>query len=116
MTELEELQAQGIAVVVNNRPDGEDADQPSSAEMQVAAEALGLEYLHAPVMGMPSTDAVAKVAAVLEQDRPVLLYCRSGTRSAVVWALAMRSMGRGEPTELREAAAGAGYDLSRLPL
>jgi uncharacterized protein (TIGR01244 family) len=44
------------------------------------------------------------------------MYCRSGTRSAITWALAIRSLGRGEPEDLRAAAAAAGYDLSRLPL
>ncbi len=107
---------QGIAVVINNRPDDEDPGQPSSADMRAAAQAVGLNYIHAPVMGMPSPDVVSQVATVLAQDTPVLLYCRSGTRSTIAWALAMRSLGRGEPDELRETAANAGYDLSRLPL
>ncbi|MES2861988.1 MAG: TIGR01244 family sulfur transferase [Pseudomonadota bacterium] len=116
IADLEHAAAQGITVMVNNRPDGEDVGQPTSADMQAAAQAVGLDYIHAPVMGMPSPDVVSKVATVLAQDTPVLLYCRSGTRSTIAWALAMRSLGRGEPDELRETAANAGYDLSRLPL
>ncbi len=116
IADLEHAVAQGITVMVNNRPDGEDLGQPTSADMQAAAQAVGLDYIHAPVMGMPSPDVVSKVATVLAQDTPVLLYCRSGTRSTIAWALAMRSLGRGEPDELRETAANAGYDLSRLPL
>ena len=65
---------------------------------------------------MPGPDAVRSVAAALEADEPVLMYCRSGTRSTIAWALAMRALDRAEPDAIREAAANAGYDLSRLPL
>lgn len=113
---LTDLAASGVRTLVNNRPDGEDPGQPSSEEMQAAAHAAGLNYVHAPVAGMPGPDAVRAIAAVLEQDEPVVLYCRSGTRSTVAWALAMRSLDRAEADDLREIAARAGYDLSRLPL
>lgn len=114
--DLAEIAGMGVRRIVNNRPDGEDAGQPSSADMQEAARAAGLDYVHAPVAGMPGPDAVRAVAAALEAGEPVLLYCRSGTRSTVAWALAMRALDRAEPDELRQAAANAGYDLSRLPL
>jgi uncharacterized protein (TIGR01244 family) len=55
------------------------------------------------------------VGEVLATGEPVLMFCRSGTRSAMTWALAMRRAGA-EPEALREAAAPAGCDLSRLPL
>lgn len=114
--DLSDIAAMGVRRIINNRPDGEDAGQPSSAQMEEAARAAGLDYVHAPVMGMPTPDAVRAVAAALEADEPVLMYCRSGTRSTVTWALAMRALDRAEPDDLREAAAKAGYDLSRLPL
>jgi uncharacterized protein (TIGR01244 family) len=41
----------------------------------------------------------------------VLAYCRSGTRSTLLWSLAEASKGR-DPEELAECAAGAGYDLA----
>lgn len=116
VADLEEVVAMGVRCVVNNRPDGEDPGQPSSAEMEQAVRAAGLDYVHAPVAGMPGPAAVDAVAAVLEAGEPVLMYCRSGTRSTVAWALAMRALGRAEPEDLRQAAANAGYDLSRLPL
>jgi uncharacterized protein (TIGR01244 family) len=114
--DLPDLAARGVRRVVNNRPDGEDPGQPTSAEMETAARAAGLDYVHAPVSGMPGPDAVRAVAAALEADEPVLMYCRSGTRSTFAWALAMRALDRAEPDEIRQAAANAGYDLSRLPL
>jgi uncharacterized protein (TIGR01244 family) len=114
--DLAEIVAMGVRLIVNNRPDGEDPGQPSSADMEKAARAAGLDYVHAPVAGMPGPEAIRAVAAALEADVPVLMYCRSGTRSTVTWALAMRALDRAGADELREAAANAGYDLSRLPL
>ncbi|WGM31656.1 TIGR01244 family sulfur transferase [Brevundimonas sp. NIBR11] len=116
LEDLPELAAMGVRRVVNNRPDGEDAGQPSSAEMEAAVRAAGLDYVHAPVSGIPGPDAVRAAAEALEADEPVLMYCRSGTRSTIAWALAMRALGRAEADEIRAAAANAGYDLTRLPL
>ena len=114
--DLPAIVAMGVRCVVNNRPDGEDAGQPSSAEIEAAVRTAGLDYVHAPVVGMPGPDAVRALAAALNANEPVLMYCRSGTRSTIAWALAMRALDRAEPDEIREAAANAGYDLSRLPL
>lgn len=114
--ELEAVVAMGVRLVINNRPDGEEPGQPSSAEIEQAVRAAGLDYVHAPVTGMPGPDAVRAAAAAIEADEPVLMYCRSGTRSTIAWALAMRVLNKAKPDEIREAAANAGYDLSRLPL
>ena len=84
--------------------------------MSAAAVAAGLEFVHAPVSGMPGADAVKATADALEDGVPVLMFCRSGTRSTFAWALAMRSLGRADGDTLRAAAAAAGYDISRLPL
>ncbi|WP_396592809.1 TIGR01244 family sulfur transferase [Brevundimonas sp. R86498] len=116
LEDVAEIAAMGVRRVVNNRPDGEDPGQPSSAEMEQAVRAAGMDYVHAPVSGMPGDAAIHAVATALEANEPVLMYCRSGTRSTVAWALAMRALGRAEPEALRAGAAGAGYDLSRVPL
>ncbi len=107
--------ARGVTRVVNNRPDDEEPDQPSSAEIEAAARGAGLDYVHAPVRGMPDAGAVAVVAAALADGAPTLLYCRSGMRSAAAWAMATAGSGRRTIDEVRAAAAEAGYDLSRLP-
>lgn len=114
--DLPGLAEQGIRRIVSHRPDGEDAGQPSAAEMSAAALAAGMEFVHVPVSGMPGADAVQATADALEDGVPTLMFCRSGTRSTVAWALAMRSLGRADADTLRAAAAEAGYDLSRLPL
>lgn len=106
--------AQGFVAIVNNRPDGEAAGQPSSETMRAAAEAAGIRYSAIPVdhSGF-SMEKVAAMAAVLAAGGPVLAYCRSGTRSANLWALAAASHGE-DPAAIVAAAAGGGYDISAM--
>lgn len=116
--DLAMLQEHGFASLVNHRPDGEEAGQPDSESIRQAAESAGLRYVHLPVSGMPDAAAVqgtAEALAVLRPGEKVLMFCRSGMRSTTAWALARRSQGA-DPDVLRQAAANAGYDLSRLPL
>ncbi|KAK0340933.1 hypothetical protein LTR94_028496, partial [Friedmanniomyces endolithicus] len=58
----------GLKQVINNRPDHEEPGQPTSEEIQAAAEATGLEYVWAPVSGMPNADAVQRVAQALRRN------------------------------------------------
>lgn len=115
LSDVAEAAALGITTIVSNRPDSEDPGQPTANEMAEAARAAGVAFVHAPVVGFPDEAAIQAVGAVLAKGEPVLMFCRSGTRSATTWALAMRRAGA-EPDALREAGAKAGYDLSRLPL
>lgn len=115
---MRELAASGFSCLVNHRPDHEEPDQPSAAEILAAAELEGLRVVTAPVRGLPDADAVAATRAAIDSLGPndkALLFCRSGMRSAAAWAMAERLRGV-EPDVLRAAAAEAGYDLSRLPL
>lgn len=105
----------GLRRVINNRPDGEEPGQPTSEEVQAAAHASGLDYMWIPVRGLPDEGAVEQTRAALSDGAPTLLYCRSGMRSAAAWAMACCAQGA-DAAEVRAAAAGAGYDLSRLPL
>jgi uncharacterized protein (TIGR01244 family) len=109
--ELAELGAAGVTMIVNNRPDGEEAGQPSAAEMAAAAEAAGLAYRHIPVAGGFSAAQVEEMGAALgETEGRVLAFCRSGTRSTFLWALAEAERGA-DGEELMRKAAAAGYDL-----
>ena len=106
---------QGFVLVINNRPDGEDPSQPSSAQMQAAAEAAGLGYVHIPVVGGPTPDQVEQVRQAIEQtDGPVLAFCRSGTRSIVTWSIGQALSGERTPAELIGLGGVAGYDLSSV--
>ncbi|MCW3834606.1 TIGR01244 family sulfur transferase [Sphingomonas canadensis] len=109
------LAAAGFVAIVNNRPDGEVADQPDGAAIAAAAKAAGLAYTAIPVTHAGfSANQVTAMAAVLEAaGGPVLAYCRSGTRSCNLWALAAASKG-GDPAHLVEKGARAGYDLTGI--
>ncbi|HMR32159.1 MAG TPA: TIGR01244 family sulfur transferase [Geminicoccaceae bacterium] len=104
--------AMGVRTVINNRPDGEAADQLPSAEAEAAAREAGLDYVFVPVPsgGMQPGHLQAFRQAVDRYEGPFLAYCRSGTRSCHLWAF---STARTQPAEaVIEAAAAAGYDLS----
>lgn len=102
----------GVRLVINNRPDDEEPGQPAGAAIAEAAEAAGLAYVAIPVTGAGFSHAqVDAMAAALEQaEGPVLAYCRSGTRSTYLWALAEAKAGT-HPAILAEKAEKAGYDL-----
>jgi len=104
---------QGFVLVINNRPDGEAPDQPTSAQMAAAAQAAGVAYVHIPVRGGPNAEQVQAVeAAIAGADGPVLAFCRSGTRSIVTWSLGQASTGARPRGELVQLGEEAGYDLS----
>ena len=109
------LAEQGFGLVINNRPEGEEAGQPSNAAIRVAAEAAGLGYAEIPTVmgGMTRAQVEDMAAALAATDKPVLAFCRSGTRSCNLWALAEASRG-GDPEALTAKAAAAGYDLAGI--
>lgn len=103
----------GFKTIINNRPDGEEPGQPSSAEIEAAAKAAGLAYAYVPVRGGPGPDQVAAVREVVETaEGPILAYCRSGTRSIITWSIGQAQSGARERGELVGLGRQAGYDLS----
>ncbi|HST92374.1 MAG TPA: TIGR01244 family sulfur transferase [Brevundimonas sp.] len=112
---MPQLAAAGISRIVSNRPDGEDPGQPPASVMEAVARDAGLDFVWIPVSGLPRPDQVAAAADLLADATPTVMFCRSGTRSAALWAMAESSRGA-DSAALREAAANAGYDLSRVPL
>lgn len=113
LTEVAEAQAQGIGLIINNRPEGESDDQLAGADIEAAAAAAGIAYVAIPVThaGFSQPQVTAMAAALASTDAPVLAYCRSGTRSTLLWALAEASRGE-SPDALAAAAAAAGYDVT----
>lgn len=72
----------GFKSVICNRPDAEDPFQPTADDVQAAIEAAGLEFRWLPVIsGQMTLENVEQQAAALDTlPKPVLAYCRSGTR------------------------------------
>ena len=107
--------AQGFTTVINNRPDDEQPGQPSGAEIEAAARAAGLAYHAIPIThaGFAEAQVTAMRDALAAAPGPVLAFCRSGTRSTLIWALAQARMGA-TIEALSAKAAAAGYDLSPI--
>ena len=109
---MAEAAAMGFKSVVNNRRDFEHGpDQATSAQMEAAARAAGLEYRYLPVDGgYQSPEEIAAFAQLLaELPRPLLAYCRSGDRSALASALARRERGM-DRAEVEKRLADVGVD------
>lgn len=112
LDEVAAAAAQGIAMIVNNRPEDESDDQIPGAAIEAAARAAGLGYVAIPVThaGFSVNQVNAMAAALAEAKGPVLAYCRSGTRSTLLWALAEARQG-GDLDQIAANAAAAGYDV-----
>lgn len=111
--EMSEAAAMGIALVVNNRPDGEAPDQPSGADIEAAARAAGMDYLAIPVgsAGFSEPQVERLQQAMAGASGPVLGFCRSGTRSTLLWSLSRARSGE-DPESIADAAAAVGYDVA----
>lgn len=108
------LAATGVTTIICNRPDAEVPPDLRAAAMQDAAEAVGMGFVYNPV-SMPSLnlEAVEEQADALEgAEGGVVAYCASGTRSAILWALAMA--GRMPVDDILARTATAGFPLDGL--
>ena len=111
-----DIAAAGFKTIVNNRPDDEDAGQPSGDAIRAAAEAAGLNYVAIPVthagFSHPQIDAMTQ--ALTEAKGPVLAYCRSGTRSCNLWALAAAKAGQSTVTNIGIISRGYEHFIDKL--
>ena len=111
--DLSALKTMGFQRIINNRPDGESDDQPLSVELKAVAQDLGLEYVENAIdLKLLNQAHVDSQAAALSEAKKTLAFCRTGTRSSVLWVLMQNAQG-GNYTELSAAVAAKGFDLSR---
>jgi len=109
--EVAGLAEQGITVLVNNRPDGEEAGQPLAGEIEDAAAAAGIAYHFVPIIrgiGPADVEEMQKALRAAEGGK-LLAFCRSGKRSALALALAKRDEGA-SPDEVVQQLKQAGID------
>ncbi|WCL54816.1 TIGR01244 family sulfur transferase [Gimibacter soli] len=115
--DIDRAAADGVKLIICNRPDGEEAGQPPLAELKAHAAAKGIPLVLIPIAsGQFTLDAVQQMAASLKEadGEKVLAYCRSGTRSCVLWAMAEAYTKGLSTDELIERGAVAGYDLAPM--
>ena len=110
------LASRGFRSVLNNRPDDEEACQTAASFDRTLAERAGLAYRHVPAAkhAVLDDEVVAEAAHALEDlPKPILMYCRTGQRSAILWAAASLRKGSALDNVL-DAARIAGFDLSAI--
>jgi sulfide:quinone oxidoreductase len=112
LEDVDRAAADGVRLIISNRPDGEEPGQLTAEEIGRRAAARGVAFRHIPVSGGVFPDeAVAAFREALDAEpAKTLAFCRSGMRAATLWALA--EAGRTPPDRLLRQAAQAGYDLS----
>ena len=87
---MQAVAARGFKSVINNRPDGEGGPaQPTAAAVEAEARAAGLAYVHLPVSpAMQTSEEAARFKELLATlPKPVLAFCRTGTRSTKLYNL-----------------------------
>ena len=111
---IKEIAGAGFRSILCNRPDHEEMGQPDFIEIEAAAKAEGLETRCVPIVsGMMTQDSVDEFDRALEElPKPILAYCRSGTRCTMLWAVVEH--GRRDDEEIVSRAAKAGYDVAPL--
>ena len=106
--------AQGIKTIINNRPDNEAQEQPKSADLAAVAAELGMQFVNLPVIAGRLTDE--NIDEFERANRtlqgPILMYCRTGTRSTCLWAL--NEAKTLDINAVMATAAQAGYDLTAM--
>lgn len=112
--DIDHARSLGIVGIINNRPAGEEPAQPDVAESRAAAEGLGLKYWHVPVVpGQITLEQVrALQGALASAEGPVLAHCKSGTRSASLYAIGEVLDGRMGKDEVVPFGRDLGLDLS----
>ncbi|MEP3331849.1 TIGR01244 family sulfur transferase [Sedimentitalea sp.] len=110
--DMDAIKAEGIRAIICNRPDGEGADQPNFDEIEAAAKAAGIETRYVPVQSGMVTDADVEAFGTALEDlpRPVLAYCRTGTRSATLWSF--HESQKRPMADILAATKAAGYDMN----
>ncbi len=112
--DMKAIATEGFVAVINNRPDAEVPVELRSESMRAAAEAAGLSYVENPVInGAMTMDMVQRQHEATDAyEGPVLAWCRTGTRSSIVWALGRA--GHLPTNEIMQSLARAGYELPAL--
>ncbi len=108
--DLDVLAKTGFVMVINNRPDGEEPGQPDHRTLAKAAQDAGLSYHYLPMTmaGLDKKMITDFADLVQSAGGPVLAYCRSGGRSAFLWAL-----GADMPVaDILDVTGRAGFDFS----
>ncbi|WP_066963843.1 TIGR01244 family sulfur transferase [Microbulbifer sp. Q7] len=112
LNEMSALAKGGVTVVVCNRPEHEAEGQPSYAELEQAVTEAGMEFIAIPFSrGQMQPAHSEEFAKVLNSGKTIHAFCRTGNRSANLWAAASCLNGA-DKKQLQQTAQQAGFDIS----
>ena len=112
------IKSSGIRSVICHRPDNEENGQPDFAELAAKIRAAGIEHTyHQPIVSEQLNEEQSHILNHIlhEADFPVLMFCRTGTRSMLLWSM-LQAMQGISPAALLKRAQQAGIDLSCMSM
>ncbi|CAG8999429.1 MAG: Beta-lactamase hydrolase-like protein [Candidatus Celerinatantimonas neptuna] len=111
LEDINKLNRLGYQTIICNRPDGEQPEQPNAADLKQASEKLGMKFIYQPVINgqIKLNDGIQFISYIESNDTPVLAYCRTGTRSTILWALSQQNSLSAR--QIREKTLAAGYKI-----
>jgi uncharacterized protein (TIGR01244 family) len=112
--DIEQLKEAGFKTIFCNRPDNEEQNQVTVKSIQDKAIESGLNFIHQPVIGgQISQNDIDQFSDYFDAaEKPIFAYCRTGTRSSMLWALS--ESGKRSIDEILQLTSAAGYNLSNL--
>lgn len=112
--DIEQLKAAGFKTIFCNRPDNEEQNQVTVKSIQDKVIESGLNFIHQPVIGgQISQNDIDQFSDYYDAaEKPIFAYCRTGTRSSMLWALS--ESGKRSIDEILQLTSAAGYNLSNL--
>ena len=112
--DIEQLKEAGFKTIFCNRPDNEEQNQVTVKRIQAKAIESGLDFIHQPVIGgQISQNDIDQFSDYYDAaEKPIFAYCRTGTRSSMLWALS--ESGKRSIDEILQLTSAAGYNLSNL--
>ena len=111
--DIAQLKQEKFECVLCNRPDNEEQDQPSVEMIKSQCLANGIEFLHLPITpGDFNLEAIMETEKVLKTAKKTLAYCRTGTRSTMLWAFAKTK--DLEVDEVLKITDHSGYNFQHL--
>ena len=112
--DIEQLKEAGFKTIFCNRPDNEEQNQVTVKSIQDKAIESGLNFIHQPVIGgQISQNDIDQFSDYFDAaEKPIFAYCRTGTRSSMLWALS--ESGKRSIDEILRLTSAAGYNLSNL--
>lgn len=98
LDDIKDLADDNVKILICNRPDSEEPNQITCAEIKAESDAHGIQFIHIPVAGkeIPEESLAEFVKVIDECNDNIHAYCKTGTRSSIFWAL---SHARNHPTD-----------------